>query len=110
MGFNSGLKGLIHKIIPYRTPNSTHELHSRPFYVAKVTVWFAVSSDGTNCFSENAEWLQERWSNNRSRSTSHSLPLFGLHQNVFAASVRSIRSVRSIAFRLTLFYGSTYLS
>jgi hypothetical protein len=56
---------LINKIFRYRTLNSTHELHPRPFYAAKVTVWFAVSSDSINYFFENAKVLQERWPNRR---------------------------------------------
>jgi hypothetical protein len=81
---------LINTTVHYPTPNSTHGLHPRPFYVAKVTVWFAVSSDSVNYFFGNKESAQERWPNSRSRSTSRPRPLLGLQQNVFAASVRSI--------------------
>jgi len=47
--------------------------------------------------------VYQRWPNSGSRSISRSRPLFGLCQNVFASSVRSI------ALRFTELFGSTYL-
>jgi hypothetical protein len=69
----------------------------------------------TSCFStaccELDFSLLQRWPNNRLQYTSRSRSIvwsiaaafFGLHQNLFAASVRSL------ALRLTAFFGSTYL-